>query len=507
LALLISLGIVAADAAARQIDITILHTTDLHGFVLPTTDYEGRKNVGGLLRCATLIRRLREANPKALLIDCGDLFQGAPESFLTDGRIMMRALEHLRYDAWIVGNHEFDWGLPVLSRLHDMATVPIVAANIVARPKRPHPFPKMRPFILRDVDGVRVAIVGLITPGVPTWSTPDLLGDCLFERSTPALQRIMPWVRAEEPDVWILATHQGYKRQGDDHANEINEIARAFPEFDAIIGGHTHEPVPEVWLDGRTLYSQAGYYGIWLGQVDLTYDTVARRVVRKSARLHEADESVPRDAELEALLAPDLRRAEDYLAQLVGRATAPIGWQGDDYGRSPMQALLARALAKASGADLVLHGILSEQELPAGEIRMADIWRIVPYENRIAVFHVTPAELIEILDENARQRRRTSFMGLHGASYEWEFDPEGGRRAARVRLASGVAPHPKTRLSLAVNSYVVASGGRRHMRLREIAEQPAARLRILDIDTRRAVIDFIRAHSPLDPDRLLRGAP
>jgi 2',3'-cyclic-nucleotide 2'-phosphodiesterase (5'-nucleotidase family) len=360
----------------------------------------------------------------------------------------------------------------------------------------------MRPFVIREVNGVRVAIVGLITPGVPTWLTPDLLGDCLFERSRPTLQRVVPLVRAEDPDVWILATHQGYKRQGDDHANEINEIAREFPEFDVIIGGHTHEPIPKAWLNGRTLYTQAGYHGIWLGQVDLTYDTVARRVVRKSARLHEADESVPRDAELETLLAADLRRAENYLTQVVGRATAPIAWQGDEYGRSPIQMLLARAIAEASGAELVLHSILSEQNLPAGEIRMADVWRIVPYENRIAVFHVTPAELMEILDENAQQRRPTSFMGLYGASYEWEHDSDRGRRAARLRLAGGGALHPKKRLRIAVNSYVVASGGRRHLRLREIAEQPAARLQILNIDTRQAVLDYIRVHSPLDPDRL-----
>ncbi len=482
-------------------EITILHTTDLHGHILPTTDYEGRQNVGGLLRCATLIRRARAAHPKALLVDCGDLYQGAPESFLTDGRIMMRALAWLGYDAWIIGNHEFDWGIPSMSRLHDMATVPMVAANISARPKLPHPFPKMQPYILREVDGVRIAIVGLITPGVPAWSTPDLLGDCLFERSVPALQRIMPRVRAEEPDILILATHQGYKRQGDDYANEINAISKAFPEFDVIIGGHSHQPIAEAWIDGRILYSQAGYHGIWLGQVDLTYDTVARRVVRKSARLHEADESVPRDPELESFLAADLRRAESYLAQRIGVAVSPIRCQGDEYGRSPIQQLIARAIAEASGADLVMHGILSEQDLHAGDIRMADVWRIVPYENRVAVLQVTPAELLEMLNENAQYRRTTSFMGLYGANYQWTTGRDGRLHADRLMLADGSIPHPKTRLNVAVNSYVVASGGRRYLRLREIAERPTSRLRILDIDTRSAVVEFIRKHSPLDPDR------
>ncbi len=498
-ALLLAIAPVAAPA--RHVDLTILHTTDLHGCLLPTKDYEGRTNVGGLLRCATLIRQVRAEEPKALLIDCGDLYQGAPESFLTDGRIMMRALEALRYDAWIIGNHEFDWGLPAMTRLHDMAATPMLAANITARPKRPHPFPKMQPYLIREVDGVRVAIVGLITPGVPTWSTPDLLGDCLFERSAPALQRIMPRVRAESPDVLILATHQGFKVKGDDHANEINAIARAFPEFDAIIGGHSHEPVPEAWVDGRMLYTQAGYYGIWLGRLDLTYDTVARRVVRKSARLYDVDETVPRDAELENLFSADLRRAESYLNQKVGHANAPIRWQGDEFGRSPVQQIIARAIARASGAEIVLHGILSEEDLPEGELRMADVWRIVPYENRVAVLHLTPAELMEILEENAANRRPTSFMGIYGASYQWGVGPDGARRPDRLVLADGSLPQARKRYTVAVNSYVVASGGGRYRRLREIAERPESRMRMLDLDTRTAVIEYIRTHSPLDPEQ------
>ena len=500
-ACLLALALVGATAEARPVEIAVIHTTDLHGYVLPTVDYDGRTNVGGILKSATLIRQLRAQNPHTLLVDCGDLYQGAPESYLTDGRIMIRALDWLKYDAWALGNHEFDWGLEKMGRLHDVSGTPMIAANLIARPGRPHPFPRVRPYVVREVDGVKVVIVGLITPGVPTWSTPDLLGDSLFERSVPALKRIMPAVRAEEPDVLLLATHQGYKRQGDDNANEINAIVKQFPEFDAIIGGHSHQPIPEAWIDGRVLYTQAGYFGAWLGQLDLTYDTVARRVTRKSARLHNVDETVPRDAELEALLDADLKRAEAYLARPVGRAATRIPWVSDEYGNSPIQRLLARALAAASGAEVVLHGVLDEQDLLPGELRMADIWRIVPYENRVAVLQVTPGELLELLAENAGVRSEHAFMGLYGARYTWA--PGGERRPTGLVLADGTVPHPRKRLVLAVNSYAVASGGGRYKRLREISERPESRMRILDIDTRTAVVEYVRKHSPLDAAKLM----
>lgn len=490
---------------ARQVEISVLNTTDLHGHVLPCTDYNNRTNVGGLLRCSTLIHQLREEHPNTLLLDCGDLYQGGAESYLTEGRIMIRALDWLHYDAWVLGNHEFDWGLEKMKRLIDASSTPMLAANIISRPGRPHPFPRVQPYLIREVDGVKIAIVGLITPGVPTWSTPDLLGDALFERSIDALKRVMPAVRAESPDILLLATHQGCKRQGDDHANEVNAIARAFPEFDVIIGGHTHQAIPEIWIDDRVLYTQAGYYGAWLGQLDLTYDTVARRVIRKTAKLYEVDETVARDPKLEAELAPDLKKAESYLAQTVGRADTRIPWLGDEYGTSPVQALIARALVEASGAQLVLHGVLDQQDLLPGELRMADIWRIVPYENRVAIMYVTPSELMEILEENADSMGPLSVMGLYGARYQWETGPDGIRHPAGLALADGSAPHPRQRMKLAVNSYTVASGGGRYKKLREIAERPESRMQILDIDTRSAVLDYVRQHSPLNAATLLES--
>lgn len=491
---------------ARPVQITILHTTDIHGHLLPTADYDGQQDVGGLLRCATRIEAIRKETPNLLLLDCGDLFQGSVESYLTAGRATLQAMEFLRYDAWILGNHEFDWGLPKLLALHDATSLPMLAANIVGRPSRPQPLSRVQPFLVREFEGVRVAVVGLITPGVPSWSTPDLLGDALFEKSVPALQRVMPAVKAAQPDIIVLATHQGLRPYGDDHANEVNAIAQAFPEIDVIIGGHSHQPVERALAGGHTLFTQAGYYAIWLGQLDLTYDTVARRLVQKNTRLHRIGADVPLHTGLTAVVQQDLDRAREYLARPAGQAVRTIKHQVDALGHSPVQQLICRAVAQASGADLVLHGILDEEDLPAGPLTMADIWRIVPYENRVAVLSVTASELTEILNENLKRRGNIQFMGPYGFTYEVEEGP-GGPRATRIRLADGSTPHPRQRLKLCVNSYVVASGGQRFPRLREIAERPETRLQLLDLDTRTAVIDYVKAHQPLDPETWDGPAP
>jgi 2',3'-cyclic-nucleotide 2'-phosphodiesterase (5'-nucleotidase family) len=503
---LLALGLAWAGATeARQVEITILHTTDLHGRLLPTTDYDGRTGVGGLLRCATLIERIRAERPHVLLVDCGDLYQGSTESYLSDGRPMVRALGWLRYDAWVLGNHEFDWGLPKLQALHAQAEVPMLAANMTSRPGRPPILSNLRPYVVREMDGVKVAIVGLITPGVPSWSTPDLLGDALFDRSVTALQRILPQVRAESPDVIVLATHQGYKSFGDDHANEVNAIAGNFPEIDAIIGGHTHQAVEQARVGRGTLFTQAGYYGAWLGDLVLTYDTVTRDVVQVRSRLHTVDAEVPMHEGLRALVHEDLERAAAYLARKVGEAREPIPYALDAYGNSPVQALLCRAMAEASGAEIVLHGILDEAALPAGDITMEHIWRVVPYENRVATMLLTAEEIQVLLEENARLRSGIQFMGAWGLRYDWGKDGRGSARVENLRLADGSHLHPRQRFRVAVNSYVVASGGRRFPRLREIAERPESRLQLLDVDTRTAVANFVKAHSPLTVQGLTGG--
>jgi len=116
---------------ARTVKISLLHTTDLHGTVLPRDDYDGNDGVGGLLKLATLVERERAKNPNTLLVDCGDFIQGSPETYLTKGKITTQAMEHLGYDAVVMGNHELDWGLDFTQRLAANFKPALLAANAV----------------------------------------------------------------------------------------------------------------------------------------------------------------------------------------------------------------------------------------------------------------------------------------------------------------------------------------------------------------------------------------
>ncbi|MFH0952963.1 MAG: bifunctional UDP-sugar hydrolase/5'-nucleotidase [Verrucomicrobiota bacterium] len=480
-------------AGAREVPITILQTTDLHGHVLPWGGGGGNASAAGLLRCASLIQNIREQEANVIYVDCGDLIQGGAESWLTGGRIMVKAMEWLKLDAWVLGNHDFDWGVDALASLHDRTSLALLGANVGVVPGVPNRLGKVAPFVVKEVDGVRVALVGLTTPAIPTWLLPDTLGDVRFERSAEALSRIMPAVRSAHPDVMVLLVHQGYQALGDDTANEVNGLARSFPEFDVMLGGHLHAPLAGVRLND-VLYGQAGCYGNGVVRADLVFDTVARRVVEKTAEVIPVTDRHEPCEPLRALLREDLDRAEAYLAEELGRTEKGLTAAAAGLGLSPVQRLVSAAIGEEAKADVVLHGALSEAGLPAGAIRRGDVWRLVPYENRIGVVWLTVEEIREILEENTDLIGSVHFLGAYGLSYEYHPRARPGRRIRNICLPDGTTLHARKRVRVATSSYVLASGGGRFPGFRRIANLPTSRLEMTDVDTRSAVVKYVKGH-------------
>jgi 2',3'-cyclic-nucleotide 2'-phosphodiesterase/3'-nucleotidase len=484
-------AVFSATAWARPVSIAILHTTDVHGHILPTTDYEGVSDAGGFLRCAEQIDRWRAETAHTVLIDCGDTFQGAPESYLTRGRLLIDGLNRLNYDAWVLGNHEFDWGVEVLRDLHDQVEVPVLAANLYFRTEKDNWLPKTKPYTMVERDGVRIAVVGVTTPGIPRWSMPHLTRGALFRGSLETLRDLLPRLREQErPDILVVAVHQGYKPRGDDFANEVQAIAAAFPEIDVLLGGHSHIPVEDMRF-GPVLYSQAGYHGIWAGRVDLVFDTVEKRVTEKRGVLKRMDATVPAHAGLTAAWSGELARVAALLSEPVGRLDAPLSATPDAFGRSPAQQFISQAIARATHADFVLHGALSDKEVPAGPLTYRDMWKIVPFENTLGVLSLTAAEIRSILDENLSRRISAMSLGPYGFTYEITHDA-GVVMAGVLRDLEGQALHARRRYRVAFNSYVLASGGTRYLRVNALAKEPETRLEWVPVDTRSAVTELIR---------------
>ena len=328
------------------VTVSILHTTDLHGHILPTVDYDGHADLGGLARCVTQIRQWQRENPNWALVDVGDVYQGTEPSLLNRGALMIQLLNAMHYDAWVVGNHEFDWGIDPFAEALKLSAMPVLSGNSRLEGGLGSLTGKLKPYVIKDVAGFRLAFIGLTTPGLADWLPPENLRG--FEVLDPqeSLRRLMGEMAALKPDAIILAGHMGLKRQ-DDFANRVGALTREFPQLTVCLGGHTHQNIPGETING-VLYTQADHFGIHAGKVDLTFDRATRKLLQRAATTVPMDHQVALDPLILSMSQSALDGAVQALAQPMGALTETFGIDSAPGAPSDVERLIGSAMCAAA---------------------------------------------------------------------------------------------------------------------------------------------------------------
>src|SRR5881394_4341766 len=366
----------ASASAALEPDtvcISILHTTDLHGHILPTADYNGDPDFGGLARCAAQIRRWRRENPNSILIDVGDVYQGTEVSLRSKGELMIDLFNHLKYDAWIVGNHEFDWGIAPFQQALQRSTMPVLAANTLLEGKpagefsdAQHPFAKIQPFILKEIAGIKIAIIGVTTPGMPFWFRPEFARGIEFQHPVEPVRRAIARAKSEGANTIVLTGHMGLKARsgGDDFANSIMALTLEFPEVAVFIAGHTHQVIPSRLTNG-VLLTQADHFGIHAGRVDLLFDRNSKKLLHREAACELMDNRFRFDPVIISRAKSQLAESDAALSQMIGELAETLhsrsrAGQPSDVERLIGAAIMEALLERNVPIDGVMHGVFDE---------------------------------------------------------------------------------------------------------------------------------------------------
>ena len=495
----------ALAADDELVTIAILHTTDLHGHIVPTQTYADSvggvtTDVGGLARCVTQIREWQQAFPHHLLLDVGDIYQGTHVSLSTRGQLMMKLLNRMNYDAWVIGNHEFDWGYEPMVEVVKTSTIPVLGSNakvgeVFANTlkDKSHPLAKIKPYVIKEVAGFRIGVIGTITPGLPAWLAPRLLGEFSAGPPVRSLVYAMKRLQAERVDAIVVASHMGMKGVGgaDDFANRINEIAKEVPGIQVIIGGHTHRDLPNQQVHGVP-YTQANYYGIHCGKVELVFSSKTRKLVAVNLATKLMDSSVAQDPMILAASASEREVSDREWVREIGELTVPLTKESAPGKPAETLLLLTRAIRfslekRQVPVAGVLHGNFFEADLKPGRKTIADAWELVPYENFICTAGFTKAELVQILDECFNVSRSTHNLDGFAVTTAKQ-----GRKTkvADITLPDGQPLDPERRYRIALNSYDAQSGGRRFGILNQLATSADAQQQVFDVQSREAVIEF-----------------
>lgn len=521
---LVTLAVCLAYSAAlgeEPVSIVIMHTNDIHGGIdrrgATFMDEEFPPALGGGASLVTLVKQMRadaEAEGKGfLLFDTGDYWQGTPVGNYRQGQIVAEFLNRAGYDARVPGNHEFDAGWEEAFEQMKGAEMPVLAANLVARDTGEMPF-FLTPYIIKEIQGIKIGIIGLITEESDFYSKPEHVTNIEFLPVKEVTQKYMAEIE-DEVDLIFVIGHLGIPYDVQSAYAEMvetgtemkirygmnaMELVHHVPGIDVFIGGHIHVGYEGGWEDPvtHTICLQTYGRGSGIGIYEILVDPVTKTVVgyelpegrdQSIVTLFE-DEYWP-DAETAEFLAEWIDSAEVGMDEPIGMAINDISRVG--VGESPLGNMVTDAMREAVDADVAftnLGGIRSN--IAMGVITPRDIFYAVPFENHIVYYEMSGSYLKHVLEWRVKGMRQGAYVSGVEAIYSREL-PDFER--ITLLKVGGEPWDPDKTYRVATTDFIAAG----NVGLQILLDIDPQYVTHSDLAVKEAIIEYVKRHSPVDP--------
>lgn len=460
----------AGHAADKPATLTILHTNDIHGHLTGWQGWEGElagKNVGGLDRVAAEVAKVRKeiGADKVLLLDAGDTFGDTLIAAKTEGRALIEAMNSIRYDAMVVGNHEVDFSAETLRSRIAEAKFPLLAANLLDKHSAAL-FTK--PFLIKEVGGVKLGILGIAYPNTPYTTAKKNVKNIRFVAAQNAAARYVPLLRREGAEIVIALTHLGLS--GD------KRLAEQVAGIDVIVGGHSHNRMHEAMQIGPTLIVQAGAHGSDLGRLDLMVERDGKRAkIVQHKRQLIALTNEP-DRELSAQIGAQVAAHKAQMNERVGRAqTALIRAQtlGGEKPKardeeSPVDDLFADAVRESTKSEAAfLPGVGYGVAIQPGDITAEQLKNLVPHDSEIMTMSLSGRQIKSILEQSIENfttddaaQKVGGMIQVSGLNFSYDPQRPPNRRVQSVTI--GGKPLETSRSYRIATNSLLAEGGHKY---------------------------------------------
>jgi 2',3'-cyclic-nucleotide 2'-phosphodiesterase / 3'-nucleotidase len=408
--------------------LTILETSDIHGNMLPILYANHEPTEQGFAKLATLIREVQAEGEPLLLIDNGDLIQGTPLAY-HHARLnkevlspMIESLNELQFDAAVIGNHEFNYGMPLLQKAVDESAFPWLSANIVGAATGEPFFGK--PYLVKEFeDGLRVGVLGLTTKYIPNWEKAEHIQGLRFEDAVHTARKWVKLLRdTEQVDVVVVSYHGGFEKHlttGEPTEVQTGEnqgyaLCHEVEGIDVLLTGHQHRMLAGIEVNGVVIV-QPGSAGAKLGRVELQLEKEEGqrwRIVSKLSSLM-SPEGAAADPAIVEKIRPHEELTQVWLDQPIGRLVGNMLLTDASQARlkeHPLVEFINRVQMEISGAPISNTALFDNVSPGFPEnITMRDIVSNYIYPNTLQVVRVSGQDIRDALERSA-----SYFAEYHG---------------------------------------------------------------------------------------------
>jgi 2',3'-cyclic-nucleotide 2'-phosphodiesterase / 3'-nucleotidase len=520
-----------------QITVKIAVTTDVHGMIYPYDFISRRTSDNSLAHIYSYVSGQRQNTDTAFfLLDNGDFLQGQPTVYYynfvdtLEEHLSARVMNFMGYNAASVGNHDIETGPQVYDRIRTSFDFPWLAANAVNTSSG---LPYFEPYTILKAGRIKIAVLGMITPGIPGWLPKNLWPDMEFLDMVETAREWVPRiVEEEDPDLLVGLFHSGtdasYGGNPDPYLNEnaVMLVAEEVPGFDIIFAGHDHR-VSGQWVINNVgdsvLVMDPGSHGRFAGEAIINFTKEKRSITGQNISMEnfEVSESFQKQFN------PEFTTISNYLQDTITWLEGEMDGLDAIFGPSSMMTLIHRLQLDLSGAQISFTAPLSiYAKLEAGPVLVSDMFKLYRFENMLYRMELTGAEIDGFLEHAVGLWFNTmkspgdhllqfkpgqagrlagpyyNFSSAAGIKYTIDVTKNAGERVEIQSLSDGSPFNMKVSYSVAVNSYR-GNGGGGHLITGAGIPKEELSDRIswsTDRDLRYYLMEYLHRHDTLYPD-------
>jgi len=500
-AIIMLLAKTTAMAQTKDICIRVIQTSDVHGCFFPYDFIDRKPEKGSMARISSYVKRLRKDYGDILiLLDNGDILQGQPTCYYcnyvkpNEPNVAASVINYMGYDAETVGNHDIETGHAVYDKWASEVKCPMLGANVIDTSTGK---PYFKPYQMFVRDGVRIAVLGMLTPAIPNWLNEKLWKGMRFEDIATSCKKWIAYLKSnEKSDIIIGLFHSGWNggiTTPDYEEDATLHVAEQIDGFDLILYGHDHR------ANAKTVKNSAGNdvlcldpssnaYFVCDAEINLT--TTNGKVVKKSVtgKLHNiSDELI--DEDFIRHFQNNIDSINAFVNRKIGVFTEPMYTRDSYFGSSSFCDFIHNLQLKLTGADVSFNAPLSfDACINAGDVHVSDMFNLYRYENQIYALTMTgkeirnylemsydlwvntmesPSDHIMLLSEYTKaDKQRYGFKNLAfnfdsaaGIDYEVDVTKPNGQKVRILRMSDGRPFREDTIYKVAMNSYRGNGGG------------------------------------------------